>query len=262
MLAHATGFHGRVFLPLAEHLREHFHCISFDLRGHGDSGARPDRDFAWQFFALDVLAVVDEVAGDHPLGLGHSCGGAALLLAEEARPGTFSQLYCFEPVVLPSDDPPPVDPSNHMSEAARRRREVFSSRSAALANYASKPPMTQFDDDTLRAYVEFGFDDLDDGTVRLKCRRDDEALVYQHGARHSAYAGLGGVRCPVTLACGAGNGNGTGTGTFSPAILELLAQRLPDGRVEVFDDLGHFGPLERPGEIAASVVRATDPARA
>ena len=110
--------------------------------------------------------------------------------------------------------------------------------------------MAAFDPDALRAYVDFGFEELDDGTVRLRCRREHEALIYEHGGSHGAYAGLGTVRCPVTLACGAA------TDTFGPAVLAQLAERLPDARIEVFDDLGHFGPLEDPDEVAASVMRA------
>src|SRR5271155_2252192 len=77
LLAHATGFCGPVLAPLAAHLRAQFNCVALDLR------------------ALAHLGL------DRPFGFGHSCGGAALFLAEEARLGTFRALYCFEPVVYP-----------------------------------------------------------------------------------------------------------------------------------------------------------------
>ena len=38
VLAHATGFHGRVWEPLAAHLTG-FHLWSIDMRAHGDSTA-------------------------------------------------------------------------------------------------------------------------------------------------------------------------------------------------------------------------------
>jgi pimeloyl-ACP methyl ester carboxylesterase len=55
------------------------------------------------------------------------------------------------------------------------------------------------------------------------------------------------VRCPVTLACG------ERTDTVLPQILELMAARLADGRVEVLPVLGHLGPLEDPEAVARSV---------
>ena len=45
LVAHATGFHGRAYLPVAEHLAPPFHVFGLDFRGHGDtpSRARPRR---------------------------------------------------------------------------------------------------------------------------------------------------------------------------------------------------------------------------
>ena len=217
LLAHATGFHGRVWLPVAEALRSRFRCVAFDARGHGDSGKAPDGDYDWRGFADDTVAVIDGLGLGRPRAVGHSSGGAALLLAEEARPGTFASLYCYEPVVPRVEDrpaspapvateavaPEPVAPdSNLLAAGARRRREVFASRDAAFANYVAKPPFNRFDPDCLLAYVRYGFDDLADGTVRLRCRGEDEARVYEMAVRHRGFQHLDLVTCPVTLACG------------------------------------------------------------
>ena len=54
LLAHPTGFHGRVWAPVAEQLvARGRHVWSFDFRGHGDSDA-PDVDYSWHGFADDV----------------------------------------------------------------------------------------------------------------------------------------------------------------------------------------------------------------
>ena len=82
LLAHATGFHGMVWAPVAARLAEHFRCISFDERGHGDSDPAPGGDYDWNGFATDALAVVDALGlGPELVAAGHSCGGALLLLA-------------------------------------------------------------------------------------------------------------------------------------------------------------------------------------
>ena len=158
LLVHATGFCAGVLLPLAGALSDRFHCHAVDLRGHGRSGRRADGDFAWSGFATDVLTVVDRLGLDRPLGFGHSCGGASLLLAEQARPGTFAGLYLFEPVVLPDRTAPfPVE-ENPLSRGARRRRETFPSADEAFVNFSSKPPFDDLDPDVLRRYVEDGFE--------------------------------------------------------------------------------------------------------
>jgi pimeloyl-ACP methyl ester carboxylesterase len=250
LFAHATGFHGLVWSPMAAHLAESFHCWSFDERGHGDSPPPADGRFDWHGFGDDVLAVVDGLGLERPFAVGHSAGGAALLLAEEARPGTFRSLYCYEPIVLPVD--PPIGPQddNPLAVGALRRREVFASRDEAYANYSSKPPFNVLNPSALRAYVDHGFADLDDGTVRLKCRRENEAQTYRMGSAHNAYQRFDEVRCPVTLACG------EHTDAITPAVLAVQAAALPSSRTEVMSGLGHFGPLQDPAAVAASVLRA------
>ena len=79
LFAHATGFHGLVWRPVADRLRDSFHCWAFDERGHGDTPAPADGDFRWEGFARDAISVVDELRLNRPYGVGHSGGGAALL---------------------------------------------------------------------------------------------------------------------------------------------------------------------------------------
>jgi len=250
VMAHATGFHSHVWEPVARLLTDRFRCLALDLRGHGDSGPAPDGDYHWRGFALDCLAVVDGLGLTRPIGVGHSCGGASLMLAELARPGTFAHLYCYEPIVIPSEGPGVPNPGNHLAVGARRRREVFPSRQAAYENYASKPPFDILAPQSLRAYVDYGFADVGDGTVRLKCRREVEAAVFTESSSHDAFARLGRLGCPVTLACGELTDN------FGPAIMTRLAQRLPRAVVTTFPGLGHFGPQQDPEVVAAAIRRA------
>ena len=248
VLAHATGFHAHVWLPVVERLRARFRCVAFDERGHGDSSSAPP-SHDWHAYADDLRAVVRAAGLDRPFGVGHSCGGALLLLAEEAAPGTFRSLYCFEPVVWPIESPHPPG-TNHLAEGARRRREVFESREAAYERFASKPPLSGLAPDALRAYVDFGFDDLADGTVRLKCRAADESRTFEHGWAHRAYADARLVTCPVTLAYG------SETDAIGAPMIDPLAARLPSARVEVVAGRTHFAPLEDPDDFAARVERA------
>jgi pimeloyl-ACP methyl ester carboxylesterase len=248
VLVHATGFCAAVLAPMARRLGGRFRCVGIDQRAHGASEPPPGGDFSWSGFADDVLAVIDHLGLERPLGFGHSCGGAALLLAEEARPGTFAGLYCYEPVVYPGDVP--LEPSleaNPLSAGALRRRPHFSDRAEALANFAAKAPFDTLDPEVLAAYVDNGFEDDPAGGIRLRCRREHEAQVYALGFSHDAYARLRTVGCPVTLACG------ERTDAFGPALLEQFAARLADAELVVLPGLGHFGPLEDPAALAASL---------
>lgn len=247
VLAHASGFHGRVWRPMAASLATSFHCLSFDLRGHGDSGLPANLDFDWHGFARDVLAVVDGLGLEAPLGVGHSAGGTALLLAEEDRPGTFAALYCYEPVVVPVDPPLGRDSHSWLAAAARKRRDEFGSRREAYDNYASKPPLSHLSPAALAEYVDHGFEEAD-GRIRLKCRPEHEALVAELASDHDCFSRLHRIACPVMLARG---GRSEGVGHAHEAV----AGRLPDARMEVLSGLSHFGPMQDPEAVAASIER-------
>jgi pimeloyl-ACP methyl ester carboxylesterase len=260
LLVHATGLCAAPFLPLARSLGPDVHCSGVDLRAHGHSERPADGNLAWAGFTLDVLATVDGLGLEQPVGVGHSCGGAALLLAEQARPGTFHSLYLFEPVVFPGEPSVPVPEENPMSAAARRRRETFPSAEDAFVTFSSKPPLDVLDPEALCLYVEHGFERIpadeggDGSAVRLRCRRDDEAETFARAPSNGAFAHLAAVRCPVTLAYG------QETDAFGRPLMEALAGALPDAAIESFPGLGHFGPLEQPGVVAAAVHRSLDSA--
>ena len=248
LVCHATGFHGLAYRPLAQCLAERFTVWALDFRGHGSSAPAPGDDYAWSGMGADVAACAEAIGAARLHGFGHSMGGAALLLAERSRPGTFESLFLYEPIVLPRGffDRPDDNP---LAKGARNRREVFDSRAEALARYSSRSPLGVMRADALAAYVEGGFVDLPDGRVRLACSAETEARTFE------ASGGLpmeeaAGIRVPATVAAGTVGGV-PNPGAFASAIAEAL----PVGRFRSFEDLGHFGPLEAPGAVAAAAVR-------
>lgn len=246
MLAHATGFHGRCWLPLASELTDRFSVWAVDHRGHGDSGKDPRGGYDdWSVFVDDMLLVIAELGGDVWSGIGHSMGGAVLLMAEARRPGTFSGLCCYEPVVIPPGmlAQAPGGTGSSMSDLARKRRAVFPSKAAARENYASKPPFATFHPAALDAYVEHGFVDCEGG-VTLACAREDEASVYEGAATNDSWERLGEVRIPVTVLGGHGSIDPVGR------LVEDVARRIPRGAALRVEGVGHFGPFEAPIKVA------------
>jgi pimeloyl-ACP methyl ester carboxylesterase len=252
LLVHATGFCAGVWGPMAEHLTG-IRLGALDVRGHGRSAA-DDGWFArvgmdWHGTAQDVLLAVDALGLDRPVGIGHSMGGASLLLAEQSRPGTFAGLWLFEPIVFPPEPATTAPPAggNPLAEGARRRRDRFPSAEDALVNYANKPPLDAFAPEALEAYVRHGFAAQSDGSVVLRCRPEVEAATFEMGHRHDAWDRLPEVTCPVVVV--RGRSDAPGPARLAPAI----AERLPHGRLEEHPEVGHFGPMEQPAVMAASV---------
>ena len=247
LLAHATGFHGRCWIPFAAALADRFDVWAVDHRAHGASGKAPDGRYDdWSLFVDDLVAVVDTLGLSGCRAFGHSLGGAVLLLAEARRPGTFAGICCFEPVVVPAEMLSGEAPSERprLNEVARKRRASFASKRAAWENYSSKPPFSRFDPEALAAYVEFGFVKQAAGTVTLACAPRDEASVYEGAVSNGAWDALPSVRPPVTVL------GGEDADQPVSMVVEGVARRLPRGAALRVAGVDHFGPFEEPAKVA------------
>lgn len=266
IVVHATGFHGRCYSRMAQSLTPEFAVWAVDQRGHGASGKAPDGRYDdWNRFAEDLLDVIDAIEpGAAWGGVGHSLGGAVVLLAEALRPGTFSSLCCYEPVVFPPDWLPssgePAHGGSHpvpLAVLARKRRPSFTSRQAAIDNYRSKPPFAAFDRAALEDYVEYGFVDAADGSVTLACVREDEAAVFEAAPGSRVWDRLAEVRPPVAVLAGGDQVDPVAR------VADTVARQLPRGGLRRFPTLDHFGPMTAPDRVGAVVAAAlgADPAQ-
>lgn len=255
LLSHPTGFHGRIWAPIAALLvARGRHVYSFDFRGQGDSSAPPPtvENYSWRGFADDARAVTEHLGltgHPHLLACGHSKGGAALLLGEADAPGTYPRIWVYEPIMFPSEAPLPPNAEFGMAGAARRRRNEWPSIDAAYEAYASKPPLNVMREDALRAYVDYGLRDRGDGVFELKCAPEIEAQIYTMAPSHGAFGRLPEIQPPVRVVCGE-----TST-DISPRFGEQIVAQLPHGSLEVMTQRGHFGPQQDPETTIASMLK-------
>lgn len=243
---HATGFHGRVWEPFVPALREHFSVIAFDHRGHGDSD-KPQTGYSWASFGDDALAVVTDLDLDRPVGIGHSAGAAALVLAETNRPGTFSRLVLMDPTALPAELRRLVRTAeNPMSEQARRRRAIWDSPEEMIERLRVGTPLAGWREDFLHAYVTYGTQARDDGRIELKCSPDIEAQIYAAMPESDTWERIAELEPPTLLLTGASSHLWSGRS-------EMIAAQVRNGRGAVVDG-GHFFPMENPDDTLALVV--------
>lgn len=249
LVSHATGFHGRCYLPLAAELADRFHSIAFDYRGHGDT-ERPDDPVDWQRYGDDAVAMghaMRDTFGEPVIAFGHSMGGACLLMAAHREPDLFSRLVVFEPIVFPPAGIRPPGDESPLSAGARRRRSAFPSYDAAIENFAAKRPLSGFTPAALEAYVRYGFREGEDGQVHLKCRPETEAATFDTGGGHRTWDVLPEITTPVLVLAGV-------IEPMQPsAIAAGVAERLPNSTYLELPEFDHFGPMCHPAEVAALV---------
>ena len=257
VFVHATGFHGYCYRQIAERLHDVRHCYGVDLRGHGDATVPENGRFDWAGMSEDLRSILDHMGVDEPIDfVGHSMGGATIVLTELHRPGTVRTAWLFEPIIFPAmEDISPEaaermrnepEHGNALSIGARKRRAVFDSYEAAIERYASRPPFDAVDPAVLDDYVRHGFEPHPDG-VTLKCLPDSEAATFDNTDR-GLLSRVGSVTAPMTVVAST---DGQPPALVAPRVAEALANT----DLDVWDGETHFGPFVDP-QRAADEIRA------
>lgn len=252
--AHATGFHSHCYQPLANRLGQSFRSYAFDHRGHGAAEGIDPTGLVWQHYGNDAIAATAHIYSltQSPLiGVGHSMGGATLLMAAQRQPHMFRALFLYEPIVFPpqgfSDDFERKG-ENPLAGGARKRRALFDSYDAALENFSAKPPLNTFDTDVRTQYVRYGFHEVADG-VALNCAPEQEARTYETGGVAPPWNELQTIDVPVWIISGKRQ-------PMQPSFIAAhIAEELPNATYVQWDDLGHFGPFEQPDTICSFIAR-------
>lgn len=226
LVSHATGFHAHCWEPVASRLATHHHVVGLDHRGYGDAATVDPTTINWRSYGDDALAAARWLSAQHGgapvVGVGHSMGGASLLMAAHREPQLFSILFVFEPIVFPPMPEDPSRPASPLPAGARKRRSRFPSYDAALENFTAKPPMNSFDAVARAAYVRHGFKPTSDGEIELKCLPEHEARTYETGGTSGAWDDLPSVGTSVCVISGA-------PAPFQPSSFAIkVAEQLPN----------------------------------
>jgi pimeloyl-ACP methyl ester carboxylesterase len=254
LVSHATGFHAHCYAPAARRLADRFRVFGLDYRGHGDTPAPDGWRVDWSRFGDDALSVARAIAPDGGLvGVGHSMGGSALLMAAHREPGLFDRLVLFEPIAIPDTEPRPPMDDHPIVLGALRRRQTFDSYDDAIENYRDKLPLSVMTPEVLRAYVEHGFRPIvgDDGTpsgVEIVCTSDIEAGIFARSRDNGVWDLLPEITTPTTIVTGF-------IDEQQPSgRCGAIAERLPTSRYVDIPHQSHLGPFSHPEEFADLVL--------
>lgn len=231
-LAHATSFCAAVWNPVRDSLAG-LDTVAWDFAGHG-SAAALSMPVDWSDFGRQVL---DETEPGG-VGVGHSMGAAAMVMAQVSDPDRFKAMVLIEPVIFP----PPFERREHeFSAGALKRKSQFESKKAARANFADKA-FGSWDPRALDGYIECGF--VGEGAVSLACPPEVEAEIYWGSTAHDTWAHLPEVQVPVLVLAGADSS------FWGEDQIREQAGRFASAGVEFVPDAGHFLPMEKPDLVA------------
>ena len=143
----------------------------------------------------------------HPLiGIGHSSGAAATLLAAAKCPELFEQIILIDPVTLGSKKRFAIDLARKLklwnrigpSNKARRRRANFANREQAFNYYQQKALFKNFHPHCFKSYIKHGLKKTNKG-LQLTFSPDVEADIFTH-VTTTIPKDLSNVKCTIIYA--------------------------------------------------------------
>lgn len=96
LLVHGGRDHCRNWDWVAEKLRDRYHVIAPDLRGHGDSAWSPDGNYDMDAFVYDLAQLIHQLDLSPVTIVSHSMGGNVALRYTGLYPDTVSKLVAIE----------------------------------------------------------------------------------------------------------------------------------------------------------------------
>ena len=161
VMLHGVGGNAYSFASLAQKLVVPYRLLGVDQRGGGDSD-KPASGYTAQDFALDVLAIQDQLGLDRPMVLvGHSRGGWQAAYIAARWPDRVSHLVLVDPARITFDNPNDVD---DFYAPVRAALGPFASRDEALAYARQRDPQAIWNADRERTFL-FGYDERPDGSL-------------------------------------------------------------------------------------------------
>jgi esterase len=223
-------------------MRDDFHCLALDQRGHGDSDWAPDADYSIAAQRQDIKGFAEAIGLDSFVLVGMSMGAINGLAYAIAHPETLSALVL-------------IDAGPNVRRPGSRRIRDFVNGGAepesldaiierALAFNPRRDPLI------LRRSLMHNLRRQEDGNWVWKY---DRQRFQQMGAdRHSAERqsladGLANVTCPTLVVRGADSD------VFHDEDAERLAAALPDGRWVRIPKAGHTVQGDNPKDLVAAL---------
>jgi pimeloyl-ACP methyl ester carboxylesterase len=256
---HANGYPPQTYHAFLSLFSPDYRVIAAGLRPLW-SGTNPQEVQNWHTFRDDLIHLLDRKRsadkrlldrGGKGIGMGHSVGATATLMAAIRRPDLFRALVLIEPVIFP----PLVcvfwdviarlglmEEIHPLIKRTLKRRVTFPDQSTMFENYRQKKVFQRISDPVLWDYVEGMTRETAEGEIQLAYSPAWEARIYATAALvdRSTWRQLPTVDIPTLLV------RGVHTDTFWKGTARRMAARLPDARLETLADTGHLAPLEAP----------------
>jgi 3-oxoadipate enol-lactonase len=233
-----TSWQWHRMVPL---LATHFKVIIFDNRGVGQSD-KPDGPYTAHMLAADTVGLLDALGIEKAIILGHSMGGfIAQALALEFPHQVEKLILCSTNFGGPRHIP--ITP-----EAMKVLMDVSSDPLTRFRNglyISTAPGWAEQNPEMIQEWVEWrAANPIEPAPYQAQLAIGLGLLKEEAAFENQLYR----IRVPSLILFGEYDM------VVPPANAALLAEKIPDSKVVILPDAGHFFPIEVPGAASQAVI--------
>ena len=234
LLLHGLQDSAALWGTFAESMRDDFHVMALDHRGHGDSPRA--ETYALADYVAETRDVIRNLGLDAPVLMGHSAGSKNAWTCIADNPGIASKL------VITDMDPDSYNPGSvAMISRYKDETDFYEDRAAVVERLRSRQPNAS--DEELERDVDALAVRLDDGRYTWKRSRD----VVTKYDRPDVWERLPEVGAPTLIVRGAEST------LLRHDVAVRMEAAIPDCRLVELPGGGHWVHLEQPDAYASTV---------
>ena len=211
-------------------LVENYNCISYDIRGLGESSAR-DGQFTLEDLVDDLFNVVSETCTDKPVICGLSMGGYICLRAFEREENKFSGLILC-------DTKSEADSNQVKLGRAVSIRQI---NNEGVSVFAGEFVPGCFTPSSFKTIEEDYLEILE--RSKLSDSKGVKGCLLAMAGRTDTTGYLDKIKIPVLVLCGEDDSK------TPPAVMKAMAKKIYNKEFHIIKDAGHLSPVENPGEV-------------
>jgi len=239
LLIHGLGSNAKAWLRNIPDWARDYRVVAVDLPGYGRS-SKGYYDYSLPFYVEVLCEFLDGLGIEKATWIGHSMGGQIALVAALDRPERVSELVLVSPAGLETF----TDGEGHWLSHAVTPEFV---RDTTVRNIAANLKVNFYD---TPPEAEFMITDR----IQVRGASDFERYCYAVSKNVGAMIGspvrdrLGEIRQPVLVLFGEMDRlipNPYLHGGWTKEVAEIGREEIPDSRLEVFPECGHFAQFEK-----------------
>ena len=239
VLVHGFPFSHEMWDPQIESLQKRFRVVAYDLRGLGKSGVG-DGQYTLEFFADDLLALLDYLKIGKAVLCGLSMGGYIALRAVERNPERVMGLILAD-----------TQAKADSNEAKLKRAAAIKSVKANGVNaYAEAFLKSVFAPQTFTS--DIAAVEKIRQVIRSNSSRGICGALLALASRTDTTETLSGIRVPTLILVGAHDQ------LTPPSVSEEMHSRIPNSEIRVIPNAAHLSNLENSVEFNMHVLRFID----